>query len=149
MYRTIDTARYSVDSFFAKTKQVGDCLEWQGSRYKNGYGKLGRVGIVAHRIAYELTRGKVPTNMCLDHLCKNRLCVNPEHLEVVTLVENVMRGDSQHAKNARKTHCKQGHEFTPDNTYTPPRKPNSRYCKKCQRLRDTQYRLRTMAPKRS
>lgn len=96
---------------------------------------------MAHRVAYELTRGKVPTNMCLDHLCKNRLCVNPEHLEIVTLVENVMRGESLHARNARKTHCKSGHEFTKENTYIHPQR-GSRLCRTCRNIACKKYMSR-------
>ena len=138
MYRDIDITQYSVTDFFSKTKQVGDCLEWQGSKYRNGYGKLGRAGIMAHRIAYGLTHGEIPADMCLDHLCRNRICVNPDHLEVVTLVENVMRGESQNAKNARKTHCKSGHEFTPENTYIHPKR-GTRNCRKCQEVSRKKY----------
>lgn len=138
MYRNIDISQYSAKDFFSKTKRVGDCLEWQGSKYQNGYGKIGRVGIMAHRIAYELIKGEIPTDMCLDHLCKNRLCVNPDHLEIVSLVENVMRGNSQHAKNARKTHCKHGHEFTTENTYIHPTR-GSRLCRECRKVNHKKY----------
>jgi hypothetical protein len=133
-YRTIDISYYSAKAFLAKTKLVNDCLEWQGSRYRNGYGKIGTTGFMVHRIAYMLFKGELSEDMCLDHLCKNRLCVNPAHLEVVTLVENTMRGDSQHAKNARKTHCQHGHEFTKQNTYTHPKR-GTRHCKECAKIR--------------
>lgn len=117
MYRTIDTNTYDAQLIFGQSEITDSCWLWMGSMYNNGYGKIGKTGYMVHRIAYELLKGEVPTNMCLDHLCKQRNCINPEHLEIVTLVENVMRGESQHAKNARKTHCKSGHEFTDENTY--------------------------------
>lgn len=138
MYRTINIQQYDPQSFFGMVDITDKCWNWLGSKYQNGYGKLGKAGIMTHRIAYELTRGGVPSDMCLDHLCKNRLCVNPDHLEIVTLVENVMRGESQHAINARKTHCKNGHEFTNENTYV--RKDRgTRSCKKCTRMLNVKY----------
>lgn len=131
MYRTIP-AIYDAQQIFGNTEEEDECWLWMGSMYNNGYGKIGKTGYMVHRIAYELTQGDVPEDMCLDHLCKQRNCVNPEHLEVVTLVENVMRGESQHAKNARKTHCINGHEFTPENTYHRSDR-NTRECIACRR----------------
>ena len=84
-----------------------------------------------HRFFYEKMVGPIPDGMQLDHLCKNRACCNPAHLEVVTLVENVMRGSGITATNKRKTHCKRGHEFTPENTYLVKK---GRFCKTCSKL---------------
>lgn len=140
MYRTITPTQYNPQSFFGMADLSNECWKWLGSKYQNGYGKLGRKGIMAHRIAFELTKGDVPADMCLDHLCKQRDCINPEHLEVVTLVENVMRGESQHAKNAKKTHCKNGHEFTESNTYS--RKDrNTRECRTCRNAATTRFNI--------
>lgn len=136
MYKTINIAQYDPQSFFGLVEFTDECWEWLGSKYQGGYGKYS--AILAHRISYELTRGHVPEDMCLDHLCKNRSCVNPEHLEIVTMVENVMRGESQHAKNARKTVCKSGHEFTPENTYKR-RDRATRECKICRNVAVTKY----------
>jgi hypothetical protein len=121
----------NMEDFESKILKTDTCWIWQGSKYANGYGKIGKAGYMVHRIAYENAKGQIPYGMKLDHLCKVRLCVNPDHLEVVTLIENVMRGSSFSANNARKTHCKHGHEFTVENTYIPPKRPNRRYCKAC------------------
>jgi hypothetical protein len=73
--------------------------------------------------------------LVLDHLCRNRRCVNPEHLEIVTSVENVMRGEGFGPKNAAKTHCDKGHEFTPENTYIRTRAQGGRECRACIRIK--------------
>ena len=108
------------DRFWEKVHKSDDgCWEWVACK-NYGYGifrdRSRQKSINAHRIAYELTVGPIPDGMQVDHLCRNRGCVNPAHLEVVTQTENLMRGDGPAARNARKTHCKRGHEFTPDNT---------------------------------
>lgn len=84
-----------------------DCWLWQGYLEKNGYGRIVKDGgkKLAHRVVYELFRGPIPEGLELDHLCKRRNCVNPNNLEPVSHKENVLRGDSFSAKNARKTHC--------------------------------------------
>jgi hypothetical protein len=90
------------------------CWIWNGRRER--YGRTGRAGF-AHRVAYVALIGDVPAGLELDHLCRNRYCVNPVHLEPVSHYENIMRGDAPAARCARKTHCDRGHEFTADNTY--------------------------------
>lgn len=100
---------------------VTGCWNWTGKIAHNGYG-VGRNDVRSHRFAYEMLVGPIPEGLCIDHLCRNKACCNPEHLEVVTLGENVLRGNSIPARNARKTHCKHGHEFTPENTYIYKRK---------------------------
>lgn len=97
---------------------AGGCWLWKGSIFNNGYGqfKANGKGGPAHRYAYELLVGPIPDEMVLDHLCRVRACVNPDHLEVVTERENIMRGEGVCAVNAHKTHCIRGHEFTPENT---------------------------------
>lgn len=97
-----------------------ECWEWQGARMGVGYGRFyadnGRPH-VAHRVAYQFAYRPVPDGLVVDHLCRNVRCVNPWHLEAVTHGENTRRGTSQSALNAKKTHCKHGHEFTPENTH--------------------------------
>lgn len=128
MYTTIEITKYDPQTILSKAEPVNDCLLWRGSLYQNGYGKYGKK--MAHRISYEMLVGEIPLDMCLDHLCRNRECINPDHLEIVTPTENVMRGESTHARNARKTECIKGHKFTPENTYSPPKK-NTRECRTC------------------
>lgn len=98
------------------------CVEWAGRRDRDGYGRLG--GHLAHRLAFESEVGPIPDGHHVDHLCFNRACVNPDHLEAVTPTENQRRAA------ARKTHCKHGHPYSPENTYT---NRGKRYCRICNR----------------
>src|SRR5262245_12493041 len=96
------------------------CWLWTGARNSNyGYGtiEVARVKRHVHRVLCELERGPVHRDLDLDHLCRNRICVNPDHLEPVSRRENILRGASHVAANARKTHCSKGHPFDEVNTY--------------------------------
>lgn len=109
------------------------CWQWDVLRPDSGYGQFG--GGNAHRWSFEFFIGEIPEGLQLDHLCRNRGCVNPWHLDPVPLVVNVMRGNGPMAINARKTHCLRGHEFTEANIYRPPGRPRSRACRKCIAIR--------------
>lgn len=120
------------------------CWLWSGSVSKNGYGVLTigsrsdatRRRVYAHRIAYLLYKGEIPKGLEPDHKCRVRSCVNPDHLEAVTRSVNTKRGLAPTllaAINGSKTHCKNGHAFTPDNTYLRP--TGGRSCRECLRLR--------------
>jgi len=98
---------------------VGDdgCWIWQGPKNNRGYGWWGRK--LAHRRMYESIRGPIPKGLELDHLCRVTACVNPDHLEPVTHAENVRRGTVGAVNSARlraETHCRNGHEYTAENT---------------------------------
>jgi hypothetical protein len=117
------------------------CWEWTGSK-DHGYGSIHFRGkmIRAHRAAWRLWFGLIPNGLELDHLCRNRACVNPAHLEPVSHRENTLRGTAPVSENAAKTHCSNGHEFTPENTGR--NKDGSRYCKSCLRERSSARRRR-------
>lgn len=108
-----------------------NCWEWKGGHNSTGYGMFWLNGKTksAHRIAYELHIGPVPEGLHLDHLCRNHGCVNPMHLEPVTLGENIRRGISH---NGSKTHCAQGHPYNEKNTGL--RRNGRRWCKECNRI---------------
>ena len=113
------------------------CWIWFSSTDRAGYGRftIGRRGdyrTVGAHISYILRHNEYPPSE-LDHTCKLRCCVNPDHLEPVTHYENIMRGDGWGGINARKTHCKNGHEFSPENTYVWA-KNGMRQCRTCNRI---------------
>ena len=125
------------------------CWVWTGNMHVDGYGlvytKKRRFREYAHRYAYSTFVGPIPDGLQIDHLCHtrdetctggiecpHRRCVNPDHLELVTQLENFKRGRNPLSLNARKTHCKNGHEFTPENTAT--RSDGYRRCMECDRI---------------
>jgi hypothetical protein len=125
------------DRFWRFVDASGDCWEWTGALHPSGYGYFtGKKAKNwrAHRFAWAHLVGPIPTGMTIDHVCRNKRCVNPDHFELVTAEENNRRSGSFSAVNARKTHCVRGHEFTPENTYVQYNKGKpGRLCKKCTR----------------
>jgi hypothetical protein len=90
------------------------CWSWLGGTVtRGGYGQfsLCRVNVLAHRLSYEMERGPIQAGLDLDHLCRNRICVNPWHLEPVSARENALRGVGPTAKNALKVACPKGHSY--------------------------------------
>lgn len=124
---------------YKKIRMTPDCWWWTGEQNGKGYGliRVGRRKLMAHRVVYELREGAIPEGFQLDHLCRNRACVFPGHLEPVIARTNVLRGTGHSAVNARKTHCIHGHEFTDENTYIDPR--GWRACRACGREAQRRY----------
>lgn len=108
-----------------------DCWEWNGSKTGNGYGQiwLNRKNTAAHRLSHELFIGPIPEGHAVDHLCRNRLCVRPDHLQALSHRENWSQW------NLGKTHCRHGHPYNEENTY---RHRGERQCRIC--LRDATRR---------
>jgi HNH endonuclease len=109
-----------------------ECWVYTGTLH-NGYGSVYYEGQAwkVHRLAWTLANGPVPEGLVLDHLCRNRACCNPDHLEPVTSLENTRRSPIHHGAKVR---CKQGHAFTAENTGINRHKDETRrYCRICQR----------------
>jgi hypothetical protein len=117
----------------ARKIEVDDrgCWLWCGAIDRYGYGvvRLGPETAGAHRATYELLIGPIPDGLQIDHLCRVRRCVNPQHLETVTQRENLHRGDTVNVRYASRTHCPKGHPFDEANTYV--RSTGARRCRAC------------------
>lgn len=141
-----------VDRFMAKVlpEPNSGCWFWLGCVGAGGYGSY-RIGsrsngsrkiAKAHRVAFELFKGKIENGLHIDHLCRNRICVNPDHLRQVTKKENTLCGISFSAINKKKTHCPSGHSYSGSNVYFDLR--GGRACKACHNKRGRGSRKRAM-----
>lgn len=143
-----------MDRFLAKIHKEGGHWLWTGYVLPNGYGGGLRVNgrqEYAHRAAYILFKGPLDPghNLVIDHLCRVRHCANPDHLELVTHTENLRRGNGSFAvalSNRRRgeamTTCRQGHEYTAENTKYEPRKGNRRPSRRCVACQKAGYQRR-------
>lgn len=123
-------------SFMRHIRKTETCWEWTGWKNPAGYGRTKVLGsqrmLYPHRVAYEHFKGPIPDGMHIDHLCRNRSCCNPDHLEAVTPGENIRRGETG-AHHRNKTHCIRGHAYEGDNLYVT--RDGARKCRACNRLR--------------
>jgi len=125
-----------VERIWRRIERSEGCWLWTGQINDHGYGLICRDDrpARAHRVVYELLVEPIPEGLVLDHLCRVRHCVNPAHLEVVTLAENTLRGEGPSARHARVTHCPQGHPYDEANTRRTRR--GGRVCRTCHRDRE-------------
>lgn len=132
-------SRETVHDLFERMEEnPSGCWVWAGAKSK-GYGTASVKGkqVTVHRAVYEALIGAVPEGMVLDHLCRNKSCCNPEHLEPVTQRVNVLRGTSLAAVNASKVVCVAGHPLEGENLYETP--GGARHCRVCRRARKAEY----------
>jgi hypothetical protein len=123
-----------MSAFWDKVDKSGECWVWTAANNGSGYGRFWLDGKMQypHRVAYEMCVGPIPDGLVIDHLCRNRSCVRPDHLEPVTNAENQARG-----AHAMKTHCPQGHPYDEVNTYRT--KTGRRMCRACNRDAQRRY----------
>lgn len=136
---------------YMQIPETGSCVNWLAYVSEQGYGTFSfrKKVVKAHRWIYELEMGPIPEGTEIDHLCRNRACVNVNHLEAVTHQENVLRGEGLAAKEARQTHCPHGHEYTSENTSIRRRPDGSfkqRVCLACKR--DRWHRVEKHIPRK-
>ena len=135
---------HTLDSLLSLTQPDGQCLLWQGATRNNGYGIIRYLNLqtTVHRVVYRLVYGDIADELEVDHTCNNRGCINPDHLQVVSHAENMR------LSRIRRTHCRSGHEWTEENTYTTLVRRRQggfrvqRYCRRCRADQQAALRLR-------
>jgi hypothetical protein len=137
------------DRVFSRVDASGDCWLWTGQIHPHGYGRFSvkaGLSVNAHAIVYGLLVGPPAKGLDLDHLCRNRACVNPDHLEPVERRTNLLRGIGTAARNKRKTHCPRGHAFAEHGyTYLSKKGYPARRCRVCFSAYCARLRERRMA----
>lgn len=142
-----------IQRFKNKIKKENGCWLWTSTLNWKGYGRfmICQNGLTyqphAHRVSYLIHYGNIPKVMTVHHKCHNKKCVNPEHLELKTNLENIMEGNCWSAVNARKTHCIYGHPFSDENTFLYFKYKNGknyriRGCRECRILYHRNWRLK-------
>ena len=134
----------AVERLWPKVDAEGDCWDWIAAIGTGGYGRFwdGENLVQAHRFVWELLVGPIPEGMELDHLCRRRRCVNPDHLHVVTHAENINLGYGAHVHHRRKTHCPWGHPYTS-------KSGGRRWCQTCITARSTAFKRRKRAQRKA
>jgi HNH endonuclease len=124
---------------YVQFQEDSECWLWVGHIAKTGYAAFGgqKWAGLAHRFSYVTFVSEIPKGLQLDHLCRIRHCVNPDHLEAVTPQVNTLRGNTSAAKNAAKTHCHRGHPFNSENTYM---WAGKRCCRACKKIHKQTYK---------
>lgn len=141
MARSLDQGDPSLEKFWWFVDRTSECWLWTGRLTDRGYARDrmgGKRHVRIHRWSYERWKGPIPAGLEIDHICRNRSCVNPDHLEAVTHLENMARA------SAAYTHCVRGHEFTAETTRIEPAN-GRRTCRKCLAIRMKAYNARRAA----
>lgn len=127
-----------IERFLSKVEKTNSCWLWKRCILKSGYGQCwdGKKRVRAHRLSYRLFVGEIPDEVVIDHVCRIRKCVNPDHLRLLSNKENILIGTGASAVNSKKSHCIRGHKFTTDNTNLKKRPSGrvERNCKQCRKL---------------
>lgn len=124
-----------------KITKNGECWQWFGNKDRHSYGKIWIKGKLktAHRVSYEIFVGEIKEGMAIDHICRNRSCINPKHLRQLTWAQNAMASDGICPTFKKRTHCKNGHPFSGSNLVIYKNQPNARKCRTCIRTRWGKY----------